>query len=99
MQIGANTEIQDAMIMGADFYESDAEREALAASGGVPVGVGDGTVIRNAIIDKNARIGANVTICNREGVDESDQQELGYMIRSGIVVVLAGATIPDGMEI
>eukprot|EP00892_Ulva_mutabilis_P009340 jgi/Ulvmu1/6779/UM030_0117.1 len=98
-KIGRNTEIQDAMIMGADFYESDAEREALLARGEVPIGVGDGTVIRNAIIDKNARIGKNVTICNREGVDESDQQELGYMIRSGIVVVLAGATIPDGAEI
>lgn len=85
--------------MGADFYESDVEREELLRRGEVPVGVGNGCVIRNAIIDKNARIGKNVTICNREGVDESDQQELGYMIRSGIVVVLAGATIPDGAEI
>jgi glucose-1-phosphate adenylyltransferase len=99
LQIGANTEIQDTMIMGADYYESDEERAAIIAKGGVPMGLGDGTVVRNAIIDKNARIGKNVTICNKEGVDESDQQAHGYMIRSGIVVVLAGATIHDGTEI
>ena len=65
----------------------------------VPMGVGDGCIIENAIIDKNARIGKNVTIRNKEGVDELDEQANGYMIRSGIVVVLAGATIPDDADI
>jgi glucose-1-phosphate adenylyltransferase len=63
------------------------------------MGVGDGCVIQNAIIDKNARIGRNVTIRNKDAVDELDEQENGYMIRSGIVVVLAGATIPDDSDI
>ena len=63
------------------------------------MGVGDGCIIQNAIIDKNARIGKNVTIRNKEGVDELDEQANGYMIRSGIVVVLAGATIPDDADI
>ena len=65
----------------------------------MPMGVGDGCIIQNAIIDKNARIGKNVTIRNKEGVDELDEQANGYMIRSGIVVVLAGATIPDDADI
>lgn len=65
----------------------------------MPMGVGDGCIIQNAIIDKNARIGKNVTIRNKEGVDELDEQASGYMIRSGIVVVLAGATIPDDADI
>lgn len=65
----------------------------------VPMGVGDGCVIENAIIDKNARIGKNVTIRNKDGLDELDEQAAGYMIRSGIVVVLAGATIPDDTDI
>jgi glucose-1-phosphate adenylyltransferase len=63
------------------------------------MGVGDGCVIQNAIIDKNARIGKNVTIRNKDGLDELDEQKHGYMIRSGIVVVLAGATIPDDTDI
>ena len=63
------------------------------------MGVGDGTVIQNAIIDKNARIGKNVTIRNKDGLDELDEQAAGYMIRSGIVVVLAGATIHDDTDI
>ncbi len=43
--------------MGADYYESDEQRAALLASGGVPVGIGANSVITNAIIDKNARVG------------------------------------------
>jgi glucose-1-phosphate adenylyltransferase len=87
------------MIMGADYYESEEEKAALIAQGKVPMGVGDGCVIQNAIIDKNARIGRNVTIRNKDALDELDEQANGYMIRSGIVVVLAGATIPDGSDI
>lgn len=65
----------------------------------VPMGVGDGCIIENAIIDKNARIGKNVTIRNKGGLDELDEQESGWMIRSGIVVVMAGATVPDDTDI
>lgn len=43
--------------MGSDFYESDEQRASLLASGEVPVGIGSGCIITNAIIDKNARIG------------------------------------------
>ena len=48
---------QDALIMGADYYESNEQRAAILAAGGVPVGIGEGCTITNAIIDKNARIG------------------------------------------
>lgn len=97
--IGSNSHVKDAMMMGADYYESDEEKAALIAEGKVPMGLGDGCVIQNAIVDKNARIGKNVTIRNKDGLDELDEQESGYMIRSGIVVVLAGATIPDDTDI
>ncbi len=51
--------------MGADFYESEAQREALVAAGGVPIGIGAGTVLNRVIIDKNGRIGENVKIINK----------------------------------
>lgn len=49
--------------MGADYYESDEQRAALLASGGVPVGIGANSVITNAIIDKNARVGECLGWC------------------------------------
>jgi glucose-1-phosphate adenylyltransferase len=63
------------------------------------MGIGEGSVIRRAIIDKNARIGRNVQIVNKENVQEAEREDLGFYIRSGIIVVLKNATIPDGMII
>lgn len=82
--------------MGCDYYESDAQRAALMEAGGVPMGIGAGSTLRNVIVDKNARIGDNVQIINKEGVQEAAREEEGYFIRSGIVVVLRNQTIPSG---
>jgi glucose-1-phosphate adenylyltransferase len=65
----------------------------------VPLGVGANTTIRKAIVDKNARIGRNVQIINKESLVEGSREELGFVIQSGIVVVIKNATIPDGMII
>ena len=88
--------IDHALLMGADYYESPAERQQCLAAGKVPLGVGPGTTIRKAIIDKNTRIGRNVRIINKDGVVEGTREELGFVIRNGIVVVIKNATIPDG---
>ena len=56
---------QDAMIMGADYYESDKQRAELLSAGRNPIGIGDNCTISNTIVDKNARIGANCTIVNK----------------------------------
>jgi len=97
--IGAGVEIDRAMIIGADYYETEEQREALLAEGKVPVGIGAGSVIKNAIIDKNARIGKNCKIINAKNVDEELNEEAGYYIRSGIVTVFRNASIPDGTVI
>ena len=54
--------------MGSDFYESGEERLALRNGGGIPLGVGKGTTVKRAILDKNTRIGDNVTIINKDNV-------------------------------
>jgi len=54
---------------------------------------------RKCIIDKNARIGKNVTISNAEGVEEADRTSEGFYIRSGITVVLKNSIIADGLVI
>lgn len=97
--IGTDCNIQDAMVMGADFYEKESDREKRRANGEVPIGIGKGTVLRNCIIDKNARVGENVSITNKDNVEEKICEEEGYIIRSGIVVVIKGAVIPDGTVI
>ena len=57
---------------------------------------GDRRICSTAIVDKNARIGKNCTITNAAGVQELEDEDNGVYIRSGIVVILRNATIPDG---
>ena len=91
--------IDNALLMGSDFYESPVERLKSLESGKVPLGVGANTTILRAIVDKNARIGRNVRIVNKDRVEEGSREDLGFVIRSGIVVVIKNATIPDGTVI
>jgi len=91
--------VEDTLLMGADYYETDEQREELLAKGQIPMGIGKGTVIRKAIIDKNARIGENVQIINKNNVQEQERETDGYFIRSGIVTVFKDATIPAGTVI
>jgi glucose-1-phosphate adenylyltransferase len=85
--------------MGSDYYESFTERDSCLGNGAIPVGIGCKSTIRRAIIDKNARIGQNVLIINKDRVDEANREEQGFYIRSGIVVVIKNATILDGTVI
>lgn len=87
--------LDNALVMGADYYQPFAERASSQGGGSVPIGIGENTKISRAIIDKNARIGRNVKIVNKDNVEESNQEEHGFYIRSGIVVVLKNAEIPD----
>ncbi|KAI3769460.1 hypothetical protein L6452_00562 [Arctium lappa] len=88
--------IEDSLLMGADYYETDADRELLAAKGSVPIGIGKNTHIKRAIIDKNARIGDNVKIINSDNVLEAARETDGYFIKSGIVTVIKDVLIPSG---
>ncbi|MBD2297628.1 glucose-1-phosphate adenylyltransferase [Nostoc sp. FACHB-87] len=88
--------IEESLLMGADFYQASVERQCSIDKGDLPVGIGTDTIIRRAIIDKNARIGHDVKIINKDNVQEADRESQGFYIRSGIVVVLKGAVITDG---
>jgi glucose-1-phosphate adenylyltransferase len=90
-----NCIIEDSLLMGADFYESLPERESNVSSGIIPVGIGAESTIRRAIIDKNARIGRNVAIVNKDRIEDAERESEGFYIRNGIVVVLKNAIIPD----
>ncbi|AFY60757.1 glucose-1-phosphate adenylyltransferase [Synechococcus sp. PCC 6312] len=87
--------IDHALIMGSDFYQPLSERNVSYDQNKVPIGIGANSIIRRAIVDKNACIGRNVKIINKDRVEESNREEVGFYIRSGIVVVLKNAVIPD----
>ena len=57
------------------------------------IGIGDGTVIEGAIIDKNARIGRNVNI--RHLTDRPDSEAGNWVARDGLVVIPKDAVIAD----
>jgi glucose-1-phosphate adenylyltransferase len=96
-RIGAGSRLERTVIMGADRYES---REDLAQNReqGVPdVGIGREVEVRNAIIDKNARIGHGARLINRNGATSENAEN--YNIVEGIIVVPKNAVIPDGAVI
>ncbi|TYH85495.1 hypothetical protein ES332_D02G270600v1 [Gossypium tomentosum] len=92
-------ELQDTVMLGADYYQTEPEIASLLAEGKVPIGIGRNSKIRNCIIDKNAKIGKDVVIVNKDGVEEADRPEEGFYIRSGLTIIMEKATIADGTVI
>jgi glucose-1-phosphate adenylyltransferase len=93
--VGPGVRISRSVIMGADFYEDDSRRAANREKETPDVGIGSGSTIEGAIVDKNARIGRNVVIRPHPQVTEMVERE-NYVIRDGIVIVPKNAIIPDG---
>src|SRR5262249_19851098 len=96
-RVGRNVVMRDTIIIGADRFETDAERRANQARGIPDFVIGDNTVIERAIVDKDCRIGANVRIVNSAGVQEGEGGN--YVIRDGIVIIPRGTSVPDGTVI
>ncbi len=91
--IGDGVVLDGALVMGNDSYETAAEATRHRMQRLPPMGIGDGTMVRRAILDKGVRIGRNVRIVNVDGVEERDASN--YYIRNGIVIVPKLAVIPD----
>jgi glucose-1-phosphate adenylyltransferase len=96
-RVGRNSVIHETVIIGADRYESDEEREANRRAGRPNFNVGDGCIIERAILDKDCRVGNNVRIMNQRNVQREDGPF--YVIRDGIVVIPKGAEVPDNAVI
>ena len=65
---------------------------------GMPgIGIGERCYIKNAIIDKNCRIGNDVRINGGTHLENIDHEL--YTVKDGIVVVKKGAVLPDGFVI
>ncbi len=95
--IGANTTIRDSILLGADYYESAEDAAKHAARNEPPLGIGAGTLIEGAIVDKNCRIGDNVRIVNSAKVDASEGD--ACVIREGIPIIVKDAILNDGWNL
>ena len=82
------------IIMGSDDYESETGALAATAAGQPMLGIGVGTAIEGAIIDKNARIGDNVMIINSRGYEHHDGEN--FFVRDKIVVIPKSAVVQNG---
>lgn len=89
--IGQGSVLRRTVLMGSDYYEDEIPKRH------IPLGIGRNCRIQNCIIDKNVRIGNNVTITNSRGVQEQDGKN--YYIREGIVIIPKGVIIEDGTKI
>ena len=98
-RISKGAQIEASFIMGADFYQTFDDMRNDLGRGMPRVGIGEGTVIKRAIIDKNARIGSNARLLNEAGTAVADGPSGSYFIRDGIIIVPKSAVIADGTVI
>ncbi len=96
-RIGLGTTIVSSYLMGTDYYET-IEDMAYSQERGLPkLGIGERCYIRNAIIDKNCRIGNDVRINGGAHLESADHSL--YTVKDGVVVVKKGAILPNGFVI
>ncbi len=91
--------LEKVVMLGADWYETEEERKKLLEKNNIPIGINEKSIIKNAIIDKNARIGKNVKLINKNNVQELVGSNEQYFIKDGIIVIPKGVTIPNGFEL
>ncbi len=96
-RIGRNVTIRNSVLMGADYFQSDQERLADEQSGQPHVGIGEGSYIEGAIVDKNCRIGRNVRI-SPKGLTCAPKDSL-VVCEEGVIVVPKESLLRDGWKI
>lgn len=98
-RIDYGVKLENAIVMGSDTFESFEELKENVTQDIPHIGIGANTTIKNAIIDKNVRIGSNVQLINRHNIETQDGEDDCYYIREGIIIVPKGAIIKDNTVI
>jgi glucose-1-phosphate adenylyltransferase len=95
--IGSGVTMRSSVMMGADYYETDEERAENRRLGRPDIGIGPGSIIEGALLDKKVRIGRNVHI--RYLPDRPDSEDENWVVCDGLVVVPKSAVIADNTVI
>ena len=93
-QIGKDVVIRNSVILGNDYYETPEHLKVDLSQNVPPLGIGDGTIIEKAIIDKNVRIGSRAKIINDRGLTELPESTQ-FTIRDGVIVVPKNAVLQN----
>ena len=96
-RIGHGTTVNNSYIMGNDYYETLEQMEEHRKNNSPLMGIGERCFIKDAIIDKNCRIGNDVRIQGGKHLANVDHEL--YTAKEGIVVVKKGAVLPNGFTI
>ncbi len=98
-RIDHGVDIEDSIVMGSDVFESISEIQGNIDNQKPHIGIGENTLIRRSILDKNVRVGKNVKLLNLNNIEYYDAPDKSVYIREGIIIVPKNAVIPDGTEI
>ncbi len=93
--IGEGSSLEDTVLFGADYYESDAQLEGNIVRGRPHLGIGRNCRIKGAIIDKNTRVGDGCVLI-ADGKPDGTYADGNVIIRDGVLVVPKGAVLPPG---
>lgn len=96
-RIGRDVTIRNSIVMGADYYETPESLRAIDDTDKPPIGIGAGSRIQGAIVDKNCRIGVGAQVVNHDKTVEGSVGDL-CAIHDGILVVEKNASLPDGWQ-
>lgn len=96
-RVGHGSTIVNSYLMGSDYYETLPEIAKVQERGLPLLGVGERCYIKNAILDKNVRIGNDVRI--NGGNHLGNQDHSLFTVKDGIVVIKKGAVLPNGFVI
>lgn len=96
-RIGHGTTVNNSYIMGNDYYETLEQMEEHRENNSPLMGIGERCFIKDAIIDKNCRIGNDVRIQGGKHLANIDHEL--YTAKEGIVVIKKGAVLPNGFVI
>mmetsp|Transcript_25190 Transcript_25190/g.54829 ORF Transcript_25190/g.54829 Transcript_25190/m.54829 type:complete len:553 (-) Transcript_25190:190-1848(-) len=94
--VGPRSVVEGSIVMGADQCASDGGQESMPCAVSGVIGIGEGSVLRNCVVDKNVSIGKDCHIINKEQVQEGGSEAEGFFIRSGVVTILKEVVLPDG---
>lgn len=88
--IGPGCTLERVVCCGAGGYDFDSE----LPEGTIPLGIGEFSILRHAIVDRDARIGRGVRLLNERNL--TDYQDEYIRVRDGVIVVPRRGIVPDG---
>lgn len=95
--VGDNVHIKDSILMGADYFAGSVE--AGPDTSGVPLGIGHNSKIVGAIVDKNCRVGNNVSVIAQADAPDTDLLHPQFVVRDGVPILVKGSVIPDHWQL